>query len=140
VGHIGELLPAIVEDMDMARKVFVAELDLDALMEQVPGGVRYEKTPRFPALKRDLAVIVPSEVREADVRRLIMAEGGPLLRSVDLFDVYVGEQIPEGTVSLAYSIVFQSDERTLQEDEVGGLQKKIEDSIANQLCGRLRSN
>jgi phenylalanyl-tRNA synthetase beta chain len=140
VGRLGELLPAIVEDMDMTRKVFVAELDLDALMERAPEGVRYEKTPRFPALKRDLAVIVPSAVREADMRQLIMAEGGPLLRSVDLFDVYMGEQIPEGTVSLAYSVVFQSDERTLQEDEVGGLQKKIEDSIANQLGGRLRSN
>jgi phenylalanyl-tRNA synthetase beta chain len=140
VGEIGELLPAIAEEMGLSRKVFVAELDLDALMDRVPEGVRYVKTPRFPALKRDLAVIVPASVKEADVREAIISEGGPLLKHLDLFDVYTGEQIPEGTVSLAYNVVFQSDERTLQEDEVNGLQKKIEDSIANRLGGRLRSN
>ena len=137
---MGEVLPAVVEEMDMTHKVFVAEVDLGALMERVPAGVRYRKTPRFPALKRDLAVIVPRGVSEADVRGLIVSEGGPLLTSVELFDVYTGEQIPEGTVSLAYSVVFRSEDRTLQEDEVNGLQKKIEDTIANRLGGKLRSN
>lgn len=140
IGYVGELLPSIVEGLGLTHKVFVAEIDLGALMERVQEGVRYEKTPRFPALKRDLAVIVPRSVREADVRGLIISAGGPLLRGVDLFDVYTGGQIPEGTISLAYSVVFQSDERTLQEDEVNSLQKKIEDSIANRLGGKLRSN
>jgi phenylalanyl-tRNA synthetase beta chain len=134
------LLPAIVEEIGVARRLFVAEVDLEALMERVPGGTRYVKIPRFPGLKRDLAVIVPRSVREAEVRGLILSEGGPLLKSLDLFDVYTGEQIPENMVSLAYNIVFQSDERTLKEDEVNALQKKIEDSIANRLGGRLRSN
>lgn len=140
VGYVGELNPAVAEEMDLMRKVFVAEVDLDALLERMPAGLRYEKTPRFPALKRDIAVIVPEGVPEADVRSAVIAEGGSLLKRVDLFDVYRGEQIPEGTVSLAYSIVFQSEERTLQEDEVSGLQKKIEDTIANRFGGRLRSN
>jgi phenylalanyl-tRNA synthetase beta chain len=140
IGRVGELLPAIVETLGLARKVFVAEVDLGVIMERVPRGVRYEQIPRFPALKRDLAVIVPGRVKEAEVRGLIISEGGPLLRRVDLFDVYTGEQIPEGTVSLAYSVVFQSPERTLQEDEVSRLQKKIEDSIANRLGGKLRSS
>jgi phenylalanyl-tRNA synthetase beta chain len=140
IGDLGELLPAIVEELGLTRRVFVAEIDLDALLERVPEGVRYVKTPRFPALKRDLAVIVPQSVKEADVREVITSEGGPLLKRLDLFDVYTGEQIPAGTVSLAYNVVFQSDERTLQEEEVNGLQKKIEDSIANRLGGRLRSN
>jgi phenylalanyl-tRNA synthetase beta chain len=140
IGYVGELLPSICERLDIDRRILVAEIDLDAVFEQVPGGVSYERVPRFPCLKRDLAIIVPESIREADVRGLIMAEGGPLLRAVDLFDVYRGEQIPEGTVSLAYSIVFQSDERTLQEAEVNGLQKKIEDSIENRLGGKLRSN
>jgi phenylalanyl-tRNA synthetase beta chain len=139
-GHVGEVLPAITEGLDIPARIFVAEVDLDALLERMPAGVRYEKTARFPALKRDLAVVVPADVPEAAVRRLIISEGGPLLRGVDLFDVYSGEQIPEGTVSLAYSVVFQSDDRTLQEDEAADLQKKIEDSIANKLGGRLRSN
>ena len=139
-GRVGEVLPAITEGLDIPARIFVAEVDLDALLERMPAGVRYEKTARFPALKRDLAVVVPADVPEAAVRRLIISEGGPLLRGVDLFDVYSGEQIPEGTVSLAYSVVFQSDDRTLQEDEAADLQKKIEDSIANKLGGRLRSN
>ncbi|MGD9402128.1 MAG: phenylalanine--tRNA ligase subunit beta [bacterium] len=140
VGCVGELLPAIVEEIGVARRIFLAELDLDALMDRVREGVRYVKIPRFPGLKRDLAVIVPRSVVEADVRGLILSEGGPLLKGLDLFDVYTGEQVPEGMVSLAYNAVFQSDERTLQEDEVNDLQKKIEDSIANRLGGRLRSS
>ncbi len=140
IGHLGEVLPAIVEAMDIAHKVFVAEVDLDALMERIPEGLRYEKTPRFPGLKRDLAVIVPRSVREADVRRIIASEGAPLLGSLELFDVYTGERIPEGTVSLAYRLVFQSDERTLHEDEVNDLQKKIELGVAKRLGGRLRSS
>lgn len=140
VGHVGELLPAIVEDIGVADKLFVAEIDLETLMDRVPEGVRYVKIPKFPGLKRDLALIVPRNVSEAEVRHLIRSEGGPLLKGLYLFDVYTGEQIPENMVSLAYNVVFQSNERTLKEDEVNALQKKIEDSIANQLGGRLRSN
>ena len=140
IGLVGELSPAVAEDVGLVKKAFVAELNLDALMERMPRGTRYEKIPRFPALKRDIAVIVPADVPEAEIRAAIMSEGGPLLRSVSLFDVYTGEQIPEGAHSLAYSIVFQSEERTLQEEEVNGLQKKIEVSIANRFGGRLRSN
>jgi phenylalanyl-tRNA synthetase beta chain len=140
IGWAGELSPAVAEGMDIGRKVFVAELDLDEMIERMPGGLRYEKIPKFPALKRDIAVIVADRVPEADVREVVLSEGGRLLRSVELFDVYKGKQIPEGTVSLAYSIVFQSEERTLQEDEVNGLQKKIEDSIANRFGGKLRSD
>lgn len=139
IGRTGELSPAIAEGLDLDRKVFVAELDLDAVMECMPTGLRYERIPKFPALKRDIAVIVPEEVPEANVRGVIISEGGGLLRSLDLFDVYKGKQIPDGTVSLAYSIVFQSEDRTLQEDEVNGLQKKIEDCIANRFGGKLRS-
>jgi phenylalanyl-tRNA synthetase beta chain len=140
IGWAGELSPAVAEGMDIGRKVFVAELDLDEMIEGMPAGLRYEKIAKFPALKRDIAVIVPDRVPEADVREVVLSEGGRLVRSVELFDVYKGEQIPEGTVSLAYSIVFQSEERTLQEDEVNGLQKKIEDSIANRFGGKLRSD
>lgn len=140
IGWAGELSPAVAEGMDIGRRVFVAELDLDEMIERMPAGLRYEKIPKFPALKRDIAVIVPDRVPEADVREVVLSEGGRLLRSVELFDVYKGKQIPEGTVSLAYSIVFQSEERTLQEDEVNGLQKKIEDSIANRFGGKLRSD
>jgi phenylalanyl-tRNA synthetase beta chain len=139
-GRLGELLPAIAEEMGVSKKVFVAEVDLDTLLDLAPEGITYEPIPRFPALKRDLAIIVPEEVREADIRRLIEAEGGALLRAAAVFDVYRGEQIPPGTVSIAYSILFQSDERTLQEDEINRILKKIEDAVENKLGGRLRSN
>ena len=140
VGYVGEILPAVCEELGITQKAFVAELNLDALIEHSRGGLKYENVPRYPAVKRDIAVIVPEDTREADVRSLIMERGGPLLRRLRLFDVYRGEQIPPGTVSLAYSMVFQSDERTLQEEEVNALQKKVEDGVEKQLEGRIRSD
>ena len=89
--------------------------------------------------KRDLAVVVPKEVVESQVRNVIMAHGGSLIERVEIFDVYEGERIPVGTKSLAYGIVFRDPGRTLTEAEVDDLQREVEEGLKTELGGTIRA-
>ena len=116
----------------------MAEIDFNCLIPLALRLSRYEDPGRYPSVKRDLALILPEDVLDSQVRDAILSGGGSLIESVEVFDIYVGEQIPEGTKSLAYGIVFRSPSRTLTEDEIDGLQKKIEDHLAGELGAKIR--
>jgi phenylalanyl-tRNA synthetase beta chain len=82
---------------------------------------------------------VPEAIRESRVRDLILAEGGALIESLEVFDLYRGEQIPKGTKSLAYGILYRSESRTLVEDEVDKLQQRMEERLSKELGARIRA-
>jgi phenylalanyl-tRNA synthetase beta chain len=138
IGHIGEIAGPVCEAVGSRRRLYVAEIDFDCLIPPASRLRRYEDLGRYPSVKRDLALILPEDVLDSQVRDAILSEGGSLIESVEIFDIYEGEQIPEGTKSLAYGIVFRSPSRTLTEDEIDGLQKRIEDHLANELNARIR--
>ncbi|HVP57993.1 MAG TPA: phenylalanine--tRNA ligase subunit beta, partial [bacterium] len=138
LGYLGELVPSVCEAMGSKRKLYVAELDFEPLLAARARPVRFQEVPKYPGVKRDIALVVPEAVREVDVRAVILAEGGPLVESVEVFDLYRGEQIPAGTKSLAYGILFRSDERTLKEDEIDGLQRKMEARLNQQFGAKVR--
>ena len=119
--------------------MYLGEIDFDPLVEPASRVKTFEGIPRYPAVKRDIAVVVPDEVRESKVREVIMRQDRSLIKSVRLFDVYRGEQIPKGTKSLAYGMVFRSDSKTLTEDEVDRLQKRIEQSLADRFAASIRT-
>ncbi len=138
VGILGEVHPEVQEAFDLPRRAYLAELDLERLYAGVPGRITYQGFSRYPAVTRDLAMVVGQEVPAQAVQTLIWATGGALVRSVALFDVYTGEPIPAGKKSLAYTVVYQSNERTLTDQEVDALQGRIVAEIAQQLGGTLR--
>jgi len=116
---MGEVAPSLARQMGLERPAWAAILDLGAVMQAAPGMRRYQEVPRFPASKRDLAVIVPPGMRHVDLAAVIRAAGGGLLQSIKLFDVYKfrdGEHA--GRSSLAYALEFRSPERTLTDREV----------------------
>jgi len=138
LGHAGELLPSACEALGSKRRLYVAEMDLGPLA--VPGvKSRYRETPRYPAVKRDIAVVVAEKVKERELREAMMAEAGDLVESLKVFDLYRGEQIPEGTKSLAYGIVFRSESRTLKEEEVDLVMKKIETRLEGKFGAKIRA-
>jgi phenylalanyl-tRNA synthetase beta chain len=139
VGWLGELHPSIAEAWELTSAVAVFELDLDAVVAAVPGPVRYEDYTSFPEVRQDLAVVVPRTVAAADVVAAVRAAGGPLLASVEVFDVYRGAQIGEDQVSLALRLAFRSPERTLTDDEVAGLRNAIESALAERVGGQIRA-
>ena len=138
MGHLGELHPAVREAFDVPAPVLVAELSLDRL-EALPGrAIVYRPLARFPAVARDLAVVVPDTVPAAEVGRLIEAGAEPCLRSVALFDVYQGEQIGRGRKSLAYGLVYQAEDRTLTDSEVNQMHAQIIERLRTTLEAEVR--
>ncbi|WNG26721.1 phenylalanine--tRNA ligase subunit beta [Cystobacter fuscus] len=139
LGHVGELHPRVTKALELPRDVFVFELDsvpLYAAARLVPawGGL-----PRFPAVLRDLAVVVPLELPNDEVRRVILEVGGPLVEDALVFDVYTGKPIPEGRKNLAYAIRYRSPERTLTDAEVGTAHQRIISEVNQRLGGALRT-
>ncbi len=139
VGWLGELHPAIAGEWELSGAVAAFEIDLDAVVEAVPGPVRYADYTSFPEVRQDLAVVVPQSVAAGEVVAAVRAAGGPLLASVDVFDVYRGAQIGDDEVSLALRLAFRSPERTLTDDEVAERRSAIEAALAQQVGGRIRA-
>jgi len=139
VGWLGELHPSIAAEWELTQAVAAFEIDLDAVIEAVPGAVRYEDYTSFPEVRQDLAVVVPRAVAAAEVVAVVRAAGGPLLASAAVFDVYRGAQIGDDEVSLALRLAFRSPERTLTDDEVAERRAAIEAALAEHVGGRIRA-
>ena len=135
IGVLGQLHPKLSKEYDLSEPV-VLQLDLEKLLKK-DLQVIYEPIPRYPAVTRDLAVTVDENVRpaiEAGIRKV----AGELLESVTLFDVFTGEQIGEGKKSVAYSLVFRTNERTLTDEEVHQIHERIVHYLTEQFGAQLR--
>ena len=136
-GWIGEIHPLVCRAWDLeAAAAF--ELDLGPLVFASPAGrEHYEDVISYPAVHQDLALIVPEQVEAARVTAAIGEGGGELLRSVEVFDVYHGEQVGEGSKSLALRLEFRARDRTLTDEEVGAVRERIKEKLA-EIGGSLR--
>jgi phenylalanyl-tRNA synthetase beta chain len=128
VGLLGQLHPKVAKEYDLGDTV-VCQLDLDLLCQAAEDSVTYQSLPRYPAVTRDLAIIVKQNVVSKEVEEGIKEAAGELLESVHLFDVFTGEQIGEGKKNLAYSLVYRAKNRTLTDEEV----QKVHDQIIHHL-------
>ena len=140
IGVFGELHPLVAERFGLsAASVLVGEFDLDALLSFVPDVVKISKLPVTPPVLQDIALVVKEETPAAAVEAVIVEAGGDLLKNVRLFDVYQGSSIPEGHKSLAYSLTYQTDDRTLTDDEVARIHARIVRTAERQLGAKLRA-
>ncbi|MBM7582052.1 phenylalanyl-tRNA synthetase beta chain [Caldicoprobacter guelmensis] len=138
VGLLGEIHPKVAKNFQLEVRVLVAELELDTLLDFAKEEKRYRPLPKYPAVERDLALVVKKEVLAAQVENCIKELGGELLERVELFDVYEGRQIPEGYKSIAYSLSYRAADRTLTDEEVNSLHDKIVKGLEQRLGARLR--
>jgi phenylalanyl-tRNA synthetase beta chain len=138
LGWFGEVALAAREAFDLPGAIFAAELSVTALAAQPPAGVRYEPLPRFPAVQRDLAIVVSAEVTAGQVEAAIRAMNAPLLTRVTLFDVYTGGQVGAGRRSLAWSLTFQAPDRTLTDAEVNRVHEQIVAEVARRFRAEVR--
>jgi phenylalanyl-tRNA synthetase beta chain len=114
------------------------ELDMALLMEAAQSPREYAPLPKYPAVERDIAVVLGRDVASCDVERAIRRAGGALVESVRLFDVYEGPQVGEGRRSLAFSITYQAADRTLTDAEVNEVHDAVRASLARELFAVLR--
>jgi len=125
IGVLGEVHPSVQQHYDLPYRAYLCEIDLEMLFDAVPARLTYQSISRHQELTRDLAIVVEQRISAQEVRDVIIANGGKLLRSVTLFDVYTGEPIPVGKKNLTYSLVYQASDRTLTDAEANALQEKI---------------
>lgn len=126
LGHFGELNPELTRRVEVKKSVYYAELWWDILLERMlPGTYKYESVPRFPAVRRDMALLVKAEVTYRDLERIAFRVEPKLLVEMNLFDVYEGEGIPGGMKSYAVSFILQDREGTLQEKKIDGVMARL---------------
>lgn len=138
IATVGELHPKVQAAFGINRKVYVFEIPVKAVVNQTRLVGKYEQLPKFPAIARDLALVLPVSVPASQVTDVIVENGGNLLADVKLFDVYTGEQVPDGYRSLAYSLVFRAVDRTLTDAEVETHHKNILVHLEKTLSAKLR--
>lgn len=125
IGFLGEISAKILSDFKIEKKVCVFDLDFEKLIKLATQEKEFQPLSRYPSAIRDLAVLVPQKVRVQEVLNIIEIAGGEFLVDVDLFDIYEGEQLPEGKKNLAFHLIFQAKDHTLSSKEIDQLQNKI---------------
>jgi phenylalanyl-tRNA synthetase beta chain len=138
LGIIGEIHPLVRQKFDIKPRACAFELDMETLFVLSKNRVMMEQITRFPAMQRDIAMVVDKQVKAAQVLEVIRRYGGEMLQKADIFDIYTGEQVPEGYKSLAFELIFQSEQRTLTEAEVSSKMDDIREGLQDQLQASFR--
>ncbi len=132
IGYMGQIHPLTCKAYDMAKaEVYVAVLDMPKITEKADFDRKYSGIAKFPAVSRDISILVPKEVLEGSIEDMIIQRGGKILESCSLFDIYEGDQILSSHKSMAFNIVFRNKEKTLSDDEVNAAMKKILNGLSS---------
>ena len=138
IAAVGELHPKIAENMGITKKCYIFDMDVDVLMKYMSKKITIEQLPKFPGITRDLAMLIDVNVTEAEIERVISKNAGNLFKGVTLFDVYTGKQVEEGKKSIAFTMQFQSNERTLTDKEVDEAFQNILAAVQKEFNAELR--
>ena len=125
VGYLGEIHPAVTDNYAIGERVYVAVIDMPFIVEYASFDRKYTGIAKYPAVTRDISMLMKKEILVGQVEEIIEEKGGKLVESYHLFDLYEGSQIAEGYKSVAYSIVFRAADHTLEEKEVSAAMEKI---------------
>ncbi len=137
-GYLGELHPGVAEGYSIGTRVYVAVIDVETMIKESNLVNEYRPLPKFPAITRDISMLIKEDIFVKEIEAVIKEKGGKLLEKVTLFDVYQGSQIEKGMKSVSYSITFRAVDRTLVDDDVNAVMKKILASLESQLSANLR--
>jgi phenylalanyl-tRNA synthetase beta chain len=138
IGSVGELHPTVQENFGIEKPVFCFELDFEKLVKNSGSKQSITAPSRFPDSTRDIAMLVPDDLQSEMILGCIRGVKAKEIESVQIFDVYRGKGIPEGFASIAVRIRYRSYERTLTEDEIISIHKKVTDNLVNKLQVTLR--
>lgn len=125
VGYLGEVHPEVADNYGIGDRAYVAVLDMPAILPYATFDRKYEGIAKYPAVTRDISMVVPKEILAGQIEEVIETKGGAYLERFALFDLYEGSQIKEGYKSIAYSIVFRAKDRTLEEADITAAMDKI---------------
>lgn len=138
IGFVGQIHPTLQAKLDL-QETYVFELSLEKVFAQVAEDIYYELLPKYPSVTRDIALVVDETISAGTLQNTIKETGGELLKDVHVFDVYVGEHLPEGKKSIAFSLLYLNPEQTLTEEEVGAVHDRIVQALKERHQAELRS-
>lgn len=140
VGWLGEVHPEIAERYDLRGRAYVAEIALGPLLAAADWTRQYQPLPRYPAVARDLAVIVPESVPAGEIERVVAETAGPLLETCEPFDVYTGHPVPEGHKSVALAMRFRDPSSTLEAAEIDAVMERVRAALRSALGAQVRGS
>jgi len=133
VGMVGKLHPAVEKE-----DVYVLEINLDKLLSKKTGKMKFKEISKYPTIQKDLAVLVDKNIPSEEIAKAIKKVAGSLLTNVEVFDVYEGKNIEENKRSIAYSLSFGKQDRTLTDEEVNEVMNKVTENLQNKIGAELR--
>ena len=139
IAAVGELHPKVAENLGITKKAYIFEMDVLTLMKYTANKTSYTALPKYPAISRDLAMLVDATVNAAEIERVIAQNGGQYFKGVTLFDIYTGKQIAEGKKSMAFTMQFQSNEKTLTDAEADEAFQRILSAVQQEFQAELRA-
>ena len=125
IGYLGEVHPTVCENYNMKTRAYIAVIDMPYVYEMSSFDKKYEGIAKFPAVSRDISMVVPKDIPVGKIEEAIESKAGKNLESYSLFDIYEGDQIEDGFKSVAYSIVFRAKDRTLEDSDIQSAMNKI---------------
>ncbi|MBE7087795.1 MAG: phenylalanine--tRNA ligase subunit beta [Clostridiales bacterium] len=138
VGYFGQLNPVVLDKIDVEKPVYAGEIFYDKLKDFFNSKIVFKQISKYPQIERDLALIIDQNVACADIVKCIKESAGKHLDSVSLFDIYQGEQVGEGKKSMAFNLIFISNERTLEVEEIDKAIDKVLRNLKEKLSATLR--
>jgi phenylalanyl-tRNA synthetase beta chain len=139
LGIIGEIHPDVLTNYDIKQRVCMAEIDFDKIVELSSLDIKYKPLPKFPSMTRDIAVVVDEDVMIGELENVIVDKGKELIESIELFDIYRGDQVAENKKSVAFSICYRSYEETLRDEKINPIQEAIIKELEQKFNAVLRS-
>lgn len=131
VGIMGEIHPFVLDNYEMDKRIYLLSIDIDDMFENVNFEKTYKSLPKHPASTRDLALICDEDITIGTIQKAILAAGGEVLESLQLFDVYKGEQIERGKKSVAFKLYLRSKDNTLTDDKINSTIDQIMKKLNN---------
>lgn len=138
IATVGEVHPAVLSAYGITKPVYIFELDATTVMKYMAKDLKYKALPKYPATSRDLAMLVDININAADIEKAMTKAAGQNLTQITLFDVYTGKQVEEGKKSLAFSLTFQSNDKTLTDAEIDPAIEKIVAKLQKDFNANLR--
>ncbi len=139
LGIFGEVHPDVANNYELKKRSYIATIDFDKIVDLTDLDIKYRPLPKYPSMSRDIAVVVDEGVMVGEIDKVIRSHGKNLVESIELFDIYRGNQVEKNKKSVAFSIVYRSYEGTLTDSVVNDIQNKIILDLENRFDAKLRS-
>lgn len=139
IAKFGEVHPQILENYEIGEKVYYAVIDINKFAKYGKDNKKYTPIPKYPAVERDIAIVVEEEVEVGQIEAIIMKRAKNILETLKLFDVYRSEKLGENKKSVAYELIFRAKDKTLTDDEITGTMEAIIADLKNSINAELRT-